>query len=495
MVASFLTYIVTFGINFFLSPYIVKTIGVEAYGFVGLANNFISYAGLITIALNSLAGRFITVKIYEKDMDGANKYFSSVFISNIIIGAFLSIISIVFILFLDKIINIPKNILFDVKLLFGALFLQCIIGTVFSVFSVATFATNKLYLNSARSIESSLIRAVILILLFAFCTPRVSYLGITSLLVGFYVQIYNIYYTKKLLTEIHIKKKYFDIKAIFELISSGIWNLITRLGQLLLEGVDLLITNLFIDATTMGILAISKTIPNIILGIIGQLAGVFSPNFTILYAEKKTDELVISLKQSMKIMGVIVNIPIIILITCGNLFYSLWQPTQNSQQLQMLSILACCNLVINGSLNCIFNIFVVVNKLKYNSIAIIISGMLNIIIVFFLLKVTNWGIYAIAGVSSFVTIMKNMLFVIPYSAKCLGLNSFSFYPVVFKSIIYVFITCIIGFLVKKIIPFHGWSGLILIGLIVLFLSLIIGIYIMLDKKDRLFIIHKFKLGR
>lgn len=28
--------------QFFLSPYIIKTVGVEAYGFVGLANNFIS---------------------------------------------------------------------------------------------------------------------------------------------------------------------------------------------------------------------------------------------------------------------------------------------------------------------------------------------------------------------------------------------------------------------------------------------------------------------
>ena len=42
MVSSFLSLAVTFGISFFLSPYIVETVGVEAYGFVGLANNFIS---------------------------------------------------------------------------------------------------------------------------------------------------------------------------------------------------------------------------------------------------------------------------------------------------------------------------------------------------------------------------------------------------------------------------------------------------------------------
>ena len=43
MSASFIAYGVSLFISFFLSPYIVRTIGVEANGFVGLANNFVSY--------------------------------------------------------------------------------------------------------------------------------------------------------------------------------------------------------------------------------------------------------------------------------------------------------------------------------------------------------------------------------------------------------------------------------------------------------------------
>ena len=39
-------------INFWLSPFIVKNIGVEANGFVTLANNFVTYAQLIVTALN-----------------------------------------------------------------------------------------------------------------------------------------------------------------------------------------------------------------------------------------------------------------------------------------------------------------------------------------------------------------------------------------------------------------------------------------------------------
>lgn len=67
-----------------MTPFIVEKIGVEANGFVSLANNFVEYAQLITIAVNSMAGRFITIKLHQKNTDDANKYFSSVFIANLI---------------------------------------------------------------------------------------------------------------------------------------------------------------------------------------------------------------------------------------------------------------------------------------------------------------------------------------------------------------------------------------------------------------------------
>lgn len=77
MVASLVNFAVSVGIGLVLTPYIVRSIGAEAYGFVGLANTFVSYAQLLTIALNSVAGRFITVAYHEGDDSKANGYYSS----------------------------------------------------------------------------------------------------------------------------------------------------------------------------------------------------------------------------------------------------------------------------------------------------------------------------------------------------------------------------------------------------------------------------------
>lgn len=495
MTASFIAYIITLGISFALSPYIVENVGVDAYGFVGLANNFVSYAGLITIALNSLASRFVTIKIYENDMHGANIYFSSVFIANLVLMVVMGIAGVLLIIFLENLIDLPGNLYWDVKILFSCLFLNCLIGTIGSVFSISTFATNKLYINSIRQIESNILRLVILVPLFLLFQPHVSYIGISALVMGMYVFLFNIYYTKKLLPDIHLKLSYFRIKAVISLIASGVWNLIVRLGQLLLDGLDLLITNIFINATSMGILSVSKLIPSAITGIVSTLVNVFSPNFTILYAQNKRDELLKLVKQSMNIMGVLANIPIIVLIVCGRRFYELWQPTQNATQLYILSLLTCMGLIFNGGINCIYDVFTVVNKLKWNAIGVCITGALSTLTVYILLRRTELGLVAVAGVSSALAIIRNLLFTVPYGAHCLNLKWYTFYPDVIKPVIYVSITGFCGLFIEKYFNVGGWTGVIILGIMMIIIAVIFGFGIILDKNSRDVIISKIKGGK
>ncbi len=484
LAANFVSYFITFGISFFLSPYIVSHVGVDAYGFVGLANNFVSYAALSTVALNALAGRFITVKIYENDWKGANRYFTSVFASNAVIAAVLLMVLSGIWLFLDNLINIPESLLVDVKILFAALFLECVITTIGSVFSVATFATDRLYLNSFRTIESSIGRAIVLIVLFVFFAPNVCYLGITAVLMAVYCLLFNIYYTRKLLPDVRIRREHFDIKAVWELIVSGVWALVIRLGQILSDGLDLLVSNLMIDPTAMGILSLAKTVPMLISSVVGSIVGVFSPRLTILYAQKQSDELFWEVKRAMKIMGIIVNIPIIILIVCGKDFFTLWQPTQNAKQLQMLSILTCGCLVFSGGINCLYDLFIVVNRIKENAIAVVSGGLLSIAITFILLKTTNYGIYAIAATSTIVSIVRNLAFTAPFGAKCLEKKWYAFYPEVFRPVVFVFLSVAVGIPLTTYIASTSWLMLIVKGCVVGAVATAFGFLVILNRSDR-----------
>lgn len=494
--ANFLSFAISLIISFFLTPYIVKTVGAEAYGFVSLANSFVSYISLATVALNSMAGRFVTIKVHQNDMGMANKYFSSVVIANGIIASILLIPFTVMIVYIDRIINVPKYLLSDIRMLFAVIFLGFLVSIIGSLFSISFFVTNKLYLSSIRSMEGSIIRAGLIISLYALFPAKIFFIGLVSLIVQIYTVCWSIYYTNKLVPELKVKKIYFNINAIKELISSGIWNVVSKLSSILNEGLDLLVCNLFIGAGPMGVLAIAKTIPSMIMSILGVLSGVFSPELTKFYAKDKFDEMIKILNQSIKILGIFVNIPIAELIVFGDIFYTLWTPNQDAKQLQILSLLTVCALIISGSTASVYDIFTVTNKVKLNSLVTLVQGILSTIIVFVLIRKTNLGIYAVAGVSSITAIIKNLLFTFPYAAKCINQKWYVLYFPAFRTAFSVLIVSIVGIFFRMIFNIDNWFELVGVGLVTGVIGLMLNVIIILSKGEKKYLINiiKSKLG-
>lgn len=495
LVASITSFVINLGIGFFLTPYIINSIGVEAYGFVSLGSNFINYASLITIALNSMAGRFITIEIYKNNWLGANKYFNSVLLANLILAGVMLVPSVFCVMYIDRIVNISPELVTDVKALFSFLFANYLVSIVASSFSVATFAANKLYLKSLRDIEGRCIRVIMLILLFWVFKPAVFYLGLSGFVVTVYTCIFDVYYTKKLLPKITLKKLYCNVNAVRELIVSGLWNTIIRVGQILLEGVDLLIANLFISSISMGKLALAKTLPTLIVSLVVVMTGVFVPDFTILYATKKTEDLVTSIKTSMKILGIVVNVPVAMLVVFGKELFMLWVPNQDYRVLHILSIISIITIVISGPINSIYCIFTVTNKLKTNAWILLSTGVINIIVVIILLSTTSYGVYIIAGVSTIMGIVRNLVFTVPFGAKYLGLKWTSFYPEVFKSVIGTMIIIAIGCCVNYIVSIESWGSLFVCGGITSIIGVVVNLILILNREERKFLLVRLAIGK
>ena len=88
---NIVAFIVQFFISFYISPLIVSKVGASAYGFIGLANDFVSYAAIIATVFNSVASRFIANSFYKEDYTTANYYFNSLIAANIVISAILGV--------------------------------------------------------------------------------------------------------------------------------------------------------------------------------------------------------------------------------------------------------------------------------------------------------------------------------------------------------------------------------------------------------------------
>lgn len=487
MIAKIFVFVINVGIGFFLTPFIVKHVGREAYGFVGLANNFINYAKIITTALNSMAGRFITISIHRKEYEETNKFFTSVIVANIVVSSVLTVVAVLVLIFLDKIINVPQNILSDVTILWALLFANFLIGLVGNVLNVATFVRNKLYLTSLRTIESDIIRVTILVCAFAFFEPRVWYLGISTLVCGLYVIIINFYYTKKLLPTVRVEKKYFDLNKIKMLVMSGVWNSLTKISGILSTGLDLLITNLFVGASAMGTVSISKTIPAEILSVFGLIASVFAPQLTISYAKNDFDDIKKQLNSAMRLLGFFACIPMAFLYIYGKEFYSLWMPDQDASTLHLLSLLCSGALVFCLPLEPLWNIFTVTNKVKQSSLFLLLNSALSTLIVFILLRHTTDEIMKmciVVGVSTVMSIIRALTFLPMYGAVCLGFKWYTFFPIIFRNAVSVAIVSALALVIKILIPINGWIILLLDIALMGICACIINYFLMLGKDER-----------
>ena len=75
--ATLFAFCVQFGINFFLTPYIINELGSETYSFIPLTNNIVSYTNILTAAFYSMTARFIAIESTRGNDEKANVFFNS----------------------------------------------------------------------------------------------------------------------------------------------------------------------------------------------------------------------------------------------------------------------------------------------------------------------------------------------------------------------------------------------------------------------------------
>ena len=148
IIGSIVVVAINVAINFLLSPFIVEHLGVEANGYITLANNFVSYIALVTMALNSMAGRFILIDYRKNNVQSVNEYYSSVLLGDWFLAAVFLVPMILFVIFIDRVINVPGNYLADTRILFAIVFVNYLVHLCLPIWGTSTYCTNNLYLRS-----------------------------------------------------------------------------------------------------------------------------------------------------------------------------------------------------------------------------------------------------------------------------------------------------------------------------------------------------------
>lgn len=485
MITSILNMLMSIAINFLYTHYVVDSLDGEAYGYVGLASQMINYVSVITVALTTVSGRFITIELHKGEQGQASKYFNSVLFSNIFMAAVIALVSIPLILNLDSIIQIEPYLLSSVQTLFAFTLINFLITLIGNVYTVATFVTNRLYLSSLGNCITSLIRIALLLLMCYRLGPQITYASITASIASFLLLLYNFFLTRIYVPELHVRLREFDIKKIKELLAAGIWNSVTKLSQILSDGLDLLISNIFIDPFFTGQLSIAYQLTTQANVLISTVSSVFSPRQIYYYAKNDINATVKEVKIGMKIVGFFTSILFAGIVALGREFFALYTPKEDVDLIYSLALLAMSALLISGVTSALSNVFLVTNRLKVNSIVWLIASFVMVLLVVLLLSVTDLGIYAVAGVSKIVGFFINLTFTPIYAAVCLHVSKKTFYPVIVHYMLTTLFLSVLFILIKQILfsP-TSWLFFVLDGLILLLIGTIAAFFLLFKKSER-----------
>lgn len=488
VVMNLITFGITIVISLFITPIIVETLGSEAYGFVGLAQNFVSYATLITIALNSMASRFVSIEIYKNNYERANKYFSSVFYANLLIAIVLMPVLAGIVWKLEWFVQIPTQMQTDVKIAFAITFLQFIMNIILARYEIATFVTNRLYLNQKNNLISSFIRLLLIVISFSVFSVKISYVVMATFIGVAYASIMNVVYTKRYLPELKVRRSDFDFSYVKQLIASGSWNLLNKLSSILLDGLDLLISNIFIGPAQMGALAVSKTVSSMFYSLRGTLDYPFTPPMTECYAKGDVEGVIYNARMGNKVLGIILISPIAAFTVYGISFFELWVPSQDAVLIQTLALLAMLSLLASACINTVFTVFTITNRVKVPALVTLATGILTVIINFVLLKTTDLGIYVIAGTSSILGMLRNYIFTPLYGAYCLKVKKSTFYHEIITGNVCLVINLLIGLGVYNVISSgKTWISLILSAGSMAVVCIVVNFFIVLNKQEKQFV--------
>lgn len=492
MVTTMFSQFLSLGISFFLTPYIVSRLGTSAYGFIGLSNNIIGYTALITVALNSMSARFIVIEYHRGFYIEANRYLSSTVFANCFMATIIVVVLGLLTVFLEQIINIPTELVTDVKFLFTFMFANSAIGLCTGVFGMPFFVKNRLDISNTLGAANNILRVILTIIAFGFFPAHIWYIGAVGLICSIVWICVTYRYYQQMTPEFVINLSFFQVHKVWEMVREGAWNLVTQFSSILNQGVQLLLTNIFIGSYYMGILSIATSLPFVITGVFAALGNNFHPDCIKYYAEGDTNKLRNLLEKGIRLLGALATVPCAGIFVLGDVFYHSWLPEQNTGLLYRITIITMVWLMTTLPTQTLWYIFTLTKTVRKSSIVLLKYGIANCILVILAVLILDDGItklYAVCIIQALLGIFRFTTFLPIYGAKVLKLPKFAFFKPLMKAFLTTGIITLIGFIFKGLfISSYSWKSLVIGSIFIIIIAAIVNFKMMLTNDDRRYIL-------
>lgn len=430
-----IAYAVNYIINLLLTPFITNALGADAYGFITLANNIVSFATIGMLSINSFAARFIAVCYHRGEMTKAKGYYSTVFVVDAAIGLVLLLVGIFFSLNISSYFNVPVQLQGDITLLFILAFLNFFILAIQTAPGAAPYVVNRLTLAQGIKGVSFIAEGAVLVAFYLLLPSHLFYVGIGLVVSSLIIALGNLWIARHYMPELQVVPQKVKWEYCRDLMSNGVWSTINSLGNQLNSGLDLIVCNLMLGALAMGQLAIVKTVVSIINGIMQMASQAFQPKLLKRYSKHDIEGLIHYLRNAMVVSGWITNLAVAGVMGLGYAYFELWVPGQDTLLIYRLAIISSISLVFEGSVYPLYYIYTLTTKNRFPCFITVFGGIVNVICEILLIAFSDLGVYSITIMTAIVMSVISLVSNPVYSAYCLKQHWITFYPTIAINVI------------------------------------------------------------
>ncbi len=421
LLSNVFMFIFGMGISFFMVPYYIKSLGVEAYGLIPLATSVVGYASILTIAISGGTARFFTLAYQQGDVAQAQRVINTAFWALAALGALLLPVLALLSWFAASWFAGETVSPWSARLLFFGASAVFLLSTLTSSFAVSYQATNRLDIRNNLHLVQLVLQPALVVLLFTLFEPRLEFVA-ASLLTGSAVwMVLNMVYWRRLIPDVWPAGRMFSRARLKEQMTMGGWLVVNHVGYILFLQIDLVVVNSLIGKVEAGEYASVLQWSTLIRSFAGVLAGVLGPVILIRYAQKKFSEVATLSALSVRLLGLGLAIPIGLACGFSEPLLLLWLGEEFTFLAPLLSLLLA-PLVINLSVLPLFNINVCYNKVKVPGLITVGMGAFNLGLAILLGSIDSLGVYGVAIAGAVALSAKNALFTPIYAAHVQGLR-------------------------------------------------------------------------
>jgi O-antigen/teichoic acid export membrane protein len=404
-------------VPFFLTPFVVRSLGVTAYGIWILAVSMVSYLNVLDMGLGSAVIRFVTKAVVQGNPEEAKSAIGAALWVRCIIAVFVALLSVVLALAFPHIFKVPA----DLQRAGQITVLTCALGVaatlVSGVFGSVLSANHRYDVLSLISAIQTLGRAggVIFLLRSGCGLVPLAYWDLTIvLLTGLarYLVAIEIFP----LAQVGIARPQTELlKTIF---SYSFTTFIVIIALQIIANTDNVVVGAFISAGMVAFYSIGSSLMSYSAQVAGAMSTTFLPLASGLEAGGKSEDLKrLLLRGTQATLGLALPISVALVLR-GRTFIGLWMGPQYSQiSGTVLQILAISQFFAIGD-GTAATIIMAIDKHRPLAKWITFEAVLNLLFSLFLVK--KIGIYGVAWGTSIAITFVHVVFWPRYIRNVLG---------------------------------------------------------------------------